>query len=65
MSEEFNGQLRSPAEAGVHEEDFLRLLVCPSDHGRLTLDGQVLVCSVCKRQYPIEDGVPNMLLDDD
>lgn len=54
------------ASATVSEqEDMVRLLVCPADHGELRLEGQILTCSICGRRYPIEDGVPNMLLGDD
>lgn len=46
------------------QEDMVRLLVCPADYGELRLEGQILTCTVCGRRYPIEDGVPNMLLGD-
>lgn len=38
-------------------------LVCPRDHGRLTLDGTTLICDEGHR-YPVIDGVPVMLIDE-
>jgi SAM-dependent methyltransferase/uncharacterized protein YbaR (Trm112 family) len=38
-------------------------LVCPRDHGKLTLEENVLSCTEGHR-YPVIDGVPVMLLDD-
>ena len=54
----------SSAELEPITDEMLQLLVCPVDHARLDLDGDVLVCQTCGRRYPIEDGVPNMLVDD-
>ncbi len=45
--------------------DLLALLVCPVDHADLRLQAQSLVCTVCGRVYPIEDGIPNMLVQDE
>ena len=47
----------------------LELLACPSDdHAPLReelLDGrEVLVCTFCASSFPIEDGIPVLLLDD-
>ena len=47
----------------------LELLACPSDdHAPLeeaTRDGQpVLVCTFCRSSFPIEDGIPVLLLDE-
>ena len=44
--------------------DLLALLVCPVDHADLRLEGETLVCTECGRIYPIEGGIPNMLLAD-
>ncbi|MDP9356775.1 MAG: Trm112 family protein [Chloroflexota bacterium] len=40
------------------------LLVCPVDKQDLRLHGHDLVCTSCGRHYPIEDGIPNMLVED-
>lgn len=44
--------------------ELLDLLVCPVDKQKLRLNGETLVCSVCERVYPIEDGIPNMLVNE-
>lgn len=43
------------------------ILVCPADHGELSEDEEAstLTCETCGRAYPVEDGMPVMLLTDD
>lgn len=41
----------------------LEVLVCPIDKQPVRVEGTSLVCTVCRRVYPIEDGIPNMLVD--
>jgi uncharacterized protein YbaR (Trm112 family) len=50
---------------GAIAPELLALLVCPVDKGALALKESTLLCSVCGRVYPIEDGIPNMLADID
>lgn len=45
-------------------DSLLALLVCPIDKARLDLVASTLVCTVCGREYPIENGIPNMLVED-
>lgn len=52
------------ASAGVLPAELVDLLVCPVDKQDLRLEGQELVCTSCGRRYPVEDGIPNMLVDD-
>jgi uncharacterized protein len=47
----------------VISEELLKLLVCPIDRAELRLEQSELVCSSCGRRYPIEDGIPNMLVE--
>jgi uncharacterized protein len=49
----------------VISPDLLAILVCPVDKQEVRLEGTDLVCTICGRRYPIEDGIPNMLVDDD
>ncbi|MDT4930862.1 MAG: uncharacterized protein QOF92_3729 [Pseudonocardiales bacterium] len=47
----------------------LEMLACPSDdHAPLREDNRggapVLVCTFCESTYPIEDGIPVLLLDE-
>jgi uncharacterized protein YbaR (Trm112 family) len=51
-------------ETAVISPDLLAVLVCPVDKANVQLEGNELVCSLCGRRYPIIDGVPNMLVDD-
>jgi uncharacterized protein YbaR (Trm112 family) len=43
--------------------EVLALLVCPVDKGKLDLKGNELLCTECGRKYPIENGIPNMLVE--
>lgn len=39
--------------------------VCPKCHGTLEdMKGEVLVCTACKRWYPVIDDIPHMLPDE-
>lgn len=42
------------------------ILVCPVDHGSLTEheDASTLVCDSCGRTYPVQNGIPIMLVPD-
>jgi uncharacterized protein len=55
----------SAADAAGISLDLLDLLVCPVDKAELRLEGSVLVCTSCDRRYPIENGIPNMLVEED
>lgn len=41
----------------------VEVLVCPKDQADLRLDRNELVCVKCGTRYPVEDGVPNMLIE--
>ncbi len=43
--------------------ELLELLVCPIDKAPLVAEDDVLACTACGRRYPVEDGIPNMLVD--
>jgi len=51
------------------DSDLLEILACPSeDHAPLreeSRDGaEVLVCTFCASTFPVEDGIPVLLLDE-
>jgi uncharacterized protein YbaR (Trm112 family) len=51
------------------DADLLEILACPSDdHAPLREEQRagrdVLVCTFCAASYPIEDGIPVLLLDE-
>jgi uncharacterized protein YbaR (Trm112 family) len=43
------------------------ILVCPADHDQLSEneEASTLTCQSCGRVYPVEDGIPVMLLTED
>jgi uncharacterized protein YbaR (Trm112 family) len=47
-------------------QELLQILACPKCHSRVELnqarDG--LVCATCRVRYPIEDGIPVMLIEE-
>ena len=48
------------------DPQLMDILACPAeDHGPLRSEGDadILVCTVCGRRYPVEDGIPVLLLD--
>lgn len=47
------------------DEKLAEVLVCPVDKADLTEDTEArrLVCTECGRRYPVEDGIPIMLVD--
>jgi uncharacterized protein YbaR (Trm112 family) len=47
------------------DRELLELLACPSDdHAPLRAEGNTLVCTFCASSFPIEDGIPVLLMDD-
>lgn len=46
--------------------ELLEILVCPKCKGELEYREResVLICSACRLQYPVRDGIPIMLIDE-
>lgn len=44
--------------------DLLAILRCPKCRGSLAQRAQGLVCGGCRLVYAIEDGIPNLLIDE-
>ncbi len=57
-------QPASDSSREVIAADLLALLVCPIDKQPVRLEEEALVCTACHRVYPIEDGIPNMLVEE-
>ena len=57
--------MSEPTTKPVISPELLAILVSPVDKQELRLEGSKLICTVCDRTYPIEDGIPNMLVDED
>lgn len=45
-------------------EALLEILVCPLGRAPLRLEGETLVCTKCGLTYSIENGIPNMLIEE-
>lgn len=47
------------------DRELLSILACPKCKGDLLYDEQrnILICQSCKVYYPIEDGIPILLID--
>jgi hypothetical protein len=48
------------------DPDLLGLLACPACDNRppLTAQGAALVCAQCHRSYPIQEGIPILLVEE-
>ncbi len=46
------------------DEELLEILACPYCKKEVELEGEKIICPECEREFPIEDGIPNMLPDD-
>ena len=44
--------------------DLLEILVCPMGHAELRLEDGSLVCTRCGPRFPIDDGIPIMLIEE-
>lgn len=46
------------------DRDILQILCCPACKGDLEESEGYLVCRVCGLKYPIEDGIPILLVEE-
>ncbi len=48
------------------DKELLDILACPKCKGELEYDAEkeILTCSECRLKYKVEDGIPNMLIDE-
>jgi hypothetical protein len=43
----------------------LELLACPDDHhAPLKEEGELLVCTECRRRFRVDDGIPVLILEE-
>lgn len=49
------------------EPTLLELLACPccADRPPLRQEADCLACDSCKRKFPVKDGIPNLLVEED
>jgi uncharacterized protein YbaR (Trm112 family) len=45
------------------DEKLLEILACPACKGNVEYQDDKIVCVQCGRRYPIQDGIPVMLVD--
>lgn len=47
------------------DPQLLEILACPDDHhAPVREEGDYLVCTECRRRFPVRDGIPVMLLEE-
>jgi hypothetical protein len=46
------------------DEELLKILACPVCKTDIILKDDKLICTSCKRKYPIKDGIPIMLVEE-
>lgn len=46
------------------DKELLAILACPACKADVELKEEKIVCTKCKRKYPIKDGIPIMLIDE-
>ncbi|MCX7927557.1 MAG: Trm112 family protein [Candidatus Omnitrophica bacterium] len=46
------------------DRELLSILICPACRGEVKEEENKIVCTKCKRKYPICDGVPIMLIEE-
>jgi uncharacterized protein YbaR (Trm112 family) len=52
------------ARAHVIDKELLQILACPACKAPVTQEGDRIVCTKCRRRYPIRDDIPVMLVDE-
>lgn len=46
------------------DKELLEILACPACKSDVILENEKIVCTQCKKKYPIKDGIPIMLVDE-
>ncbi|KXA92538.1 hypothetical protein AKJ64_02880 [candidate division MSBL1 archaeon SCGC-AAA259E17] len=63
MIEQIEEESRKMSEKTI-DEDLLEILACPYCKESVELKDEKLVCPECGREFPIVDGIPQMLPDE-
>ena len=59
-----NGAERMAETQPIIDPELLEILACPACHGELVPANDRLICRTCQRRYPIEDGIPILLVEE-
>lgn len=46
------------------DDQLLNILACPACKESVVLKDKKIVCTKCRRKYPIKDGIPVMLIEE-
>ena len=46
------------------DKELLDILACPACKADVVLGDDMIVCTKCKRRYPVRDGIPIMLIEE-
>jgi len=46
------------------DPNLLKILACPACKGSVELKENKIICTKCKKKYPIKDGIPIMLIEE-
>ena len=46
------------------DKDLLDMLACPACRADVFLESDKIVCTSCRRRYPIREGIPVMLIEE-
>ena len=46
------------------DQELLNILACPACKKEVKLESDFIVCSSCRKRYPIKDGIPIMLVEE-
>ena len=46
-------------------DEFIDILACPACGGAISREGDELCCNDCSRRYPIVNGIPVMMVEQD
>ena len=46
------------------DKELIKILACPACKSDVILKGEKIVCTNCKRAYPIKDDIPIMLVEE-
>jgi len=58
------GYVSETGDISMLDKELLEILACPICKSGVKLEGNKIICSKCKKYYPIRDGIPVMLIDE-